>query len=71
MCIALPGKVVSVEGNHAQVDFKGNKVDVNIGIVDATPGDYVLVHAGCAIEVMTKEKAVELIDIFNELESLV
>ena len=61
MCIAIPGKVISVEGNKAKADFSGNIVDVNIGLVEPEVGQYVLVHAGCAIEVMEKEKAEELI----------
>ena len=68
MCIAIPGKVISVENNHAKVDFNGNSVDVNIGLVEPRVGQYVLVHAGCAIEVMEKEKAQEIIDLFEMLE---
>ena len=70
MCVAIPGKVLSIEGTRAQVDFRGNKVSVNIGIVDPKVGDYVLVHAGCAIEVMNEERAAELITLFDELEEL-
>ena len=43
---------------------------MNTGLVDPKPGQYVLVHAGCAIEVMEKEKAEELLDIFADLEEL-
>lgn len=70
MCIAIPGKVVALEGQTAQVDFKGNRVNVNVGLIEPKVGQYVLVHAGCAIEVMEKEKAQELIDLFGELEEL-
>ncbi|MCI8647578.1 MAG: HypC/HybG/HupF family hydrogenase formation chaperone [Firmicutes bacterium] len=70
MCIAIPGKVIASDGTTAQVDFKGNTVDVNVGLVDPRPGQYVLVHAGCAIEVMEQDKAQELIDLFAELEDL-
>ena len=70
MCIAIPGKIISIEGLKAKVDFSGNFVDVNVGLVDTIVGDYVLVHAGCAIEVMSKEKAQELIDLFKELEEM-
>ena len=69
MCVAIPGKVLSVEGTMAQVDFKGNTVTVNVGLVDPQPGQYVLVHAGCAIEVMEKDKAEEIIELFAELEA--
>jgi hydrogenase expression/formation protein HypC len=68
MCIAIPGKVVSLEGNFAQVDYSGNLMKVNIGLIEPRIGDYVLVHAGCAIEVMSKDTAQELIDLFAELE---
>ena len=68
MCIAIPGKVVSLENNFAQVDYSGNLMKVNIGLIEPCIGDYVLVHAGCAIEVMDKSVAQEMIDLFTELE---
>lgn len=70
MCVAIPGKVTEIDGNTAKVDFKGNSVKVNIGLVDPKVGQYVLVHAGCAIEVMEKEQAQEIIDLFVDLEDL-
>ncbi len=70
MCIAVPGRVVEITDSIAKVDFNGNTVKVNTGIVDPKVGQYVLVHAGCAIEVMEKDKAQELIDLFDEIESL-
>ena len=69
MCIAIPGKVESIDGNMAKVDFNGNLVNVNTGIIEPEVGQYVLVHAGCTIEVMEKDKAQELIDLFAELEA--
>lgn len=68
MCVAYPGEVKSIKERNAKVDFNGNLVDVNIGIVDVKVGDYVLVHAGMAIEAMTKEKADEILEIFKDLE---
>lgn len=68
MCIAIPGKIISVEGQHAKVDFSGNVVNVNVGLIEPKVGQYVLVHAGCAIEVMEKDKADELFSLFAELE---
>lgn len=69
MCVALPGLICSIDGDTALVDFKGNKVKVNLGLVDANVGDYVLVHAGMAIEVMKKDSAQELMEILEELEA--
>jgi hydrogenase expression/formation protein HypC len=70
MCIAVPGRVVSMEGNFAEVDFKGNIVRVNTGLVEPNVGDYMLVHAGCAIEIMSEDKAQELINLFDEIEEI-
>ena len=70
MCIAIPGQVIQIDGDHAQVDFNGNQVRVNIGLVQPQVGQYVLVHAGCAIEVMDKSQAQEIIDLFADIEEL-
>ena len=70
MCIAVPGRIISVGGNNAKVDFSGNIVHVNVGAVSAAIGDYVLVHAGCAIEVLDSDQAQELLEIFAELEQI-
>lgn len=67
MCVAMPGKVLSISGGRAKVDFSGNIVDVSAGAVSAAAGDYVLVHAGCAIEVLDGDSAKEIISIFDEL----
>ncbi|MDR1291968.1 MAG: HypC/HybG/HupF family hydrogenase formation chaperone [Clostridiales Family XIII bacterium] len=69
MCVAYPGKVLDIDGRVARVDFAGNVVRVNIGVVDTSPGEYVLVHAGCAIESMPEAKAMEILEIFGEMEA--
>ena len=70
MCVAIPGRVTEIEVTTAKVDFNGNMVNVNVGLVEPEVGQYVLVHAGCAIEVMDKEQAQEIIDLFADLEAL-
>jgi hydrogenase expression/formation protein HypC len=70
MCVAYPGKVIAVENRTAKVDFSGNVVDVNVGVVDARAGDYVLVHAGYAIQTMSEESAREILEIFEEMGAL-
>ena len=70
MCVAIPGRVTEIEGTTAKVDFNGNMVNVNVGLVEPEVGQYVLVHAGCAIEVVDKEQAQEIIDLFADLEAL-
>ena len=70
MCVAIPGLVVETDGIVGKVDFQGNILNVNMAIVDSKIGDYVLVHAGCAIEVVSKSRAEEIAQIFAELESI-
>jgi hydrogenase expression/formation protein HypC len=70
MCVAVPGEIVSIDGDTATVDFFGNQMKVSLGLVDAKIGDHVLVHAGCAIEVMRREQAEELLSLLAELDEV-
>ncbi|MCH5320521.1 MAG: HypC/HybG/HupF family hydrogenase formation chaperone [Eubacterium sp.] len=70
MCVAAPGKVIEINGSTAVIDFGGNKINANKGIVDVKIGDYALVHAGLIIQVIPEDEAKNMIDIFNELGEL-
>jgi hydrogenase expression/formation protein HypC len=67
MCVAIPGKVVSVDTDTATVDFNGNKVNALTGVVQVKVGQYVLVHAGCIIQTMQQSEAEELINLMKEV----
>ncbi|MCX8176166.1 MAG: HypC/HybG/HupF family hydrogenase formation chaperone [Candidatus Bathyarchaeota archaeon] len=68
MCLAIPAKVLKIEGDHATVDFgEGVTREVNISLVDAKVGDYVIVHAGFAIQVVDEETAKETLKFWNEI----
>ncbi len=68
MCLAIPARVVSVKGEKAQVDFgEGVLRDVNITLVDAKVDEYVLVHAGYAIQKMDEKEAKETLALWNEI----
>jgi hydrogenase expression/formation protein HypC len=72
VCLAIPGKVVDIDNNkeHAFVDYgEGTKRKANISLVNVKVGDYVLVHAGFAIEVLNKKEARETIALFREMLS--
>ncbi len=68
MCLALPGKIISFKKNIAEVDFNGIKREISIDLVpEAKKNDYVLVHAGFAISVLSDKDAKETLDIFSEI----
>jgi len=71
MCVAYPGRVLSVDGLSAVVDFNGNKVSAITGLREVRPGDRVLVHAGCILQVIEPEEADELDEIFAELDAAI
>ena len=67
MCLAVPAEIKSVEGTTAKVDFGGVIRSVNLSLVSAKVGDYVIVHAGYAIEVLDREEAEKTLELFREL----
>lgn len=52
MCLAIPGKILKIKDQIAEVDFDGIVKDINIALVNVQKGDFVMVHAGFAIEKM-------------------
>lgn len=68
----LSGKVVAVKGEHATVDYgeDGLRDNVNVSLVDALVGSYVLVQGGFAIKVLSKEEAEEVLDTWKLLREL-
>lgn len=69
MCVALPGKVIEIKGRDAVVDFNGNQVTARAGLVDVNVDDYVLVHAGCIIQKVSKQDMDELENLNNLMGS--
>jgi len=70
MCVAMPGKIISVEGTKAIVDFSGNRIEAQAGLVKVKPGDSVLVHAGCILQILAQEDADSLSDLMEELQNI-
>ena len=70
MCLAIPGKLVAINGDTGDVDFGGVIKQTNISMVDANIGDWVVIHAGFAIEVMDKDRAEEMIELFADVEAM-
>jgi hydrogenase expression/formation protein HypC len=61
--------VVEKDGNKGKVDVRGNILRAELSLVDAQVGDYVLMHAGCAISLVTKSEVEELDELFSEMET--
>ncbi len=71
MCLAIPGKVEEIEGNVATVDVLGVKNRIAIDMVrDVQIGDYLMIHAGYAIEKIDEAEALLTIELFHELGGL-
>jgi hydrogenase expression/formation protein HypC len=69
MCLGVPGRVVAVDGDIAQVDFWGVTKPVRLDVVDApvAPGDYVLNHVGFAIRRIPPDEIGETLALYDEL----
>ncbi len=67
MCLAVPAKVVRIKGDVAEVDFGGVVKEANVSLVDTTVGEYVIIHAGYAIQTVDKKEAEETLEMFREI----
>jgi hydrogenase expression/formation protein HypC len=68
MCLAIPAKIVTIQKDKARVDFgEGVLREVDVTLVNARAGDYVLVHAGYAIQVLEEKEALETLRLWNEV----
>jgi len=70
MCLAIPMKVISKKGNTAIVDLDGVRRQIDISLVSKVKiGDYVIVHAGFAIQKLRRKDAEETIALLKEVNS--
>ena len=75
MCLAVPGKIKSIDDSAAlrmaQVDFSGVIQDICIEwLPEAIVGDYVLAHVGTALSIIDEESAKDSLDAFKEMGEL-
>lgn len=76
MCLAVPGKIVSIEGDDplskkGKVDFSGIQKEVNLAYVpEVKIGDYVIVHAGFAISQVDEDEAAKTLEYVSEIDKL-
>lgn len=73
MCLAIPGEVIEITGGDpltrmARVSFGGVIREASLAYVpDAKPGDYVLVHAGFALQTIDEEEARRTLELFEQM----
>lgn len=68
MCLGIPGKILKINGPTATVDVAGTRKDASIELMrDASVGDYVIIHAGFAIEKVDEEKARETLALIDAM----
>ena len=72
MCLAIPSKIVKIENNVATIDVDGVQREASLLLVENPEvGDYVVVHAGFAINKINEEDALESLKLLREAASLI
>ncbi len=71
MCLAVPALITGINGKTGIAEIMGVTREIALDLLsDPEIGDYVIVHAGCAIEKIDKEAALEMLSLFREIEGL-
>ncbi|MBE3086551.1 MAG: HypC/HybG/HupF family hydrogenase formation chaperone [Bacteroidetes bacterium] len=70
MCLSIPARIVSIDGSMAEVSAGGAIFNAGLHMIeDAKVGDYILLHAGFAIQKISEKEAAETIKIFEEMNN--
>ena len=69
MCLAIPAKVIEVNGNEAVIDVQGVRRTANLMLLEdgAKPGEYVLLHAGFALRKWTEAEVKEYAELTQDI----
>ena len=68
MCLAIPGRVISINDTLAEVDIEGTTTTADISVLRGLKvGDYVMVHAGLAIQKYDEQEALDNLALIREL----
>ncbi len=71
MCLGIPVKIVEKRGSVGIAEYKGVRREIGLDLLDQVqPGDWVLLHAGFAIQKIDQEEAQKTLKLFEELESI-
>jgi hydrogenase expression/formation protein HypC len=69
MCLGIPSKIIRIEDSRATIDVYGAQRDISIMLLEdqVKVGDYVLVHAGFAIQKLQEDDAKETLKLFDQI----
>ncbi|WKZ33618.1 MAG: HypC/HybG/HupF family hydrogenase formation chaperone [Thermodesulfobacteriota bacterium] len=68
MCLGIPGRIIEINGFVARVDVAGAMKEADLRLMqEARPGDFVIIHAGFAIEKVDEAKARDTLDLIKEI----
>jgi hydrogenase expression/formation protein HypC len=68
MCLSIPAKIEEINGNKASVSMSGNRYQADITLLEeVAQGDYVLLHAGFAIQKISEQHARETLQLIEEM----
>ncbi len=71
MCLAIPMKVIKIEGNKGVVELSGVQKEVSLNLLtNVKVGDYLIIHAGFAIEKLNEKEAKKTLTIWKEIGNL-
>ena len=71
MCLAIPTRITSIDGENAEVEIGGVQRTISLVFTpEAKAGDYVIVHTGFALSVLDEEEAQETLRMFDEIAAL-
>jgi len=71
MCLAIPVKIIKIEGSRGLVELSGLKKEVGLQLTpDAQVGNYVLLHAGFAIQKIDEEEARKTLELLEEISEV-
>ncbi len=71
MCLSIPAKIISIEGENALVSISGMRMNASLSLLsNAKPGDFVLIHSGFAIEIIDREEAEKTLEIVRHIRPI-
>lgn len=68
MCLGIPGRIIEIKGGTATADVAGTRKEISLRLLDGVGvGDFVIIHAGFAIEKLDTERALETLKLIEEI----